>query len=105
MLHVWNERGLPGTAEAAARELTITAGAASFGTISLPFRGRKHRTKQIRFATTTPAPLEPNLRSALDALRSLLGCAAGSDGDVSALGLEQTMPLKGILYQLSYAPR
>jgi len=36
MLHVWNERGLPGTAEAAARELTITAGAASFGTISLP---------------------------------------------------------------------
>ena len=36
MLHVWNERGLPGTAEAAARELTITPGAASFGTISLP---------------------------------------------------------------------
>jgi plastocyanin len=36
MLHAWNERALPGTAEAAVRELTITEGAASFGTISLP---------------------------------------------------------------------
>lgn len=35
-LHVWNERSLPGTAEAATRELTITGGAASFGTMSLP---------------------------------------------------------------------
>jgi hypothetical protein len=36
MLHVWNERALPGTADAASRELTITAGSASFGTITLP---------------------------------------------------------------------
>jgi len=36
MLHVWNERALPGNADAAARELTITAGDASFGTISVP---------------------------------------------------------------------
>jgi hypothetical protein len=35
-LHVWNERALPGTADAASRELTITAGSASFGTITLP---------------------------------------------------------------------
>jgi plastocyanin len=36
MLHVWNERALPGTADAVTREFTITAGTASFGTISLP---------------------------------------------------------------------
>src|SRR6266700_5477593 len=30
MLHVWNERALPGIADAASRELTITAGSASF---------------------------------------------------------------------------
>jgi hypothetical protein len=35
-LHVWNERALPGTADAATRDLTSTAGAASFGTITLP---------------------------------------------------------------------
>jgi hypothetical protein len=36
MLHVWNERALPGTAEAATRELTVIGGTASFGAISLP---------------------------------------------------------------------
>jgi len=36
MLHVWNERSLPGTAESAARELTIAGGAESFGTVRLP---------------------------------------------------------------------
>ncbi len=36
MLHIWNERALPGIAEAASRDLTITAGNASFGTITLP---------------------------------------------------------------------
>lgn len=36
MLHIWNERALPGTTEAATRELTMTAGASSFGTVSIP---------------------------------------------------------------------
>jgi plastocyanin len=35
MLHLWNERAIPGAAEAATRELTIAAGSASFGTIPL----------------------------------------------------------------------
>jgi hypothetical protein len=35
LLHAWNERALPGTADTASRELTITAGSASFGTITL----------------------------------------------------------------------
>jgi len=36
MLHVWNERSLPGTADSVTRELTIAEGGASFGTITLP---------------------------------------------------------------------
>jgi hypothetical protein len=36
MLHIWNERALPGTTEAATRELTMTAASSSFGTMSIP---------------------------------------------------------------------
>ena len=36
MLHAWNERSLPETSEAAARELTIGERTASFGTVRLP---------------------------------------------------------------------
>ena len=36
VLHVWNERGVPGASEAATKEVTISAGASSFGTLRLP---------------------------------------------------------------------
>ena len=36
LLHVWNERALPGAADTVPRELTLTGGAASLGTVSLP---------------------------------------------------------------------
>jgi len=36
MIHLWNERALPGTAESFKRELAVTQEGASFGTIRLP---------------------------------------------------------------------
>lgn len=59
LLHIWSERALPGAADAATRELTLTGGTASFGTISLPISVAAeppHKNKYGRdYDPSTPA--------------------------------------------------
>jgi plastocyanin len=59
VLHIWKDRVLPGTAEAATRQLTIAEGTVSFGTVRLPMSSAPdapHKNKYGReYDPGTPA--------------------------------------------------
>jgi len=62
MLHIWNERALPGASDAATKEITIQQGSVSLGVMRLPISvapETPHKNKYGRDYDPSAAPSNP----------------------------------------------